>query len=191
MNKIVLLIKSKKKETIEISFRLLKERYPQINNYNFIFYNRSKDETMVPTGINENITISSVYKPSELKEALKNCIAISVTGLPQEDFAVLTPVLIQMNKLAIFSLTKDSEGNSIMLNLVDEGTPLLKLRKDIIKRTLLLQGILFLILCGFGINLIIPILPKLEDPTIALYSNYIGLILSASGLFKMAIPKLG
>lgn len=189
MEKITLLIKSNNKETLWLSFTLLKERYPNVNNFDFVFYNRSRDNTILPAGINVNTTVLSVYNPSELKAILKDSIAISVTGLPQEDFALLSPVLIQLNRLSIFSLTKDSEGRSIMLNLVDEGSPLLQFRKKINNRVLILRCVFILIVCGFGINIVMPVLPHLEDPTIALYSNYLGLALSASGLIKTVIPK--
>lgn len=189
MDKIVLLIKSNNAEALNLSFTLLRERYPNINDFEFVFYNRSRDDKMIPSGLNVNMKISSAYSPSQLKEVLKDCIAISVSGLPQEDFALLTPVLIQLNKLSIFSLTRDSNGVSMMLNLVDEGTPLFQFRKKLNFRAKLLTGVFIIIVFGFVINIAMPILPELENPTFALYSNYIGLILSASGLMKNVFPK--
>lgn len=189
MNKIVLLIKSNNADALKLSFTLLKERFPGVNDYEFVFYNRRKDETIVPSGLSNNIKISTVYNPSQLKNVLKDSIAISVSGLPQEDFALLIPILIQLNELSIFSLTRDSEGRSIMLNLVEEGTPLYRFRKKISMRAKLMKGILFIIAGGFIINIAMPILPDLGNPTLVLYSNYVGLFLSASGLIKSVIPK--
>lgn len=189
MNKIVLLIKSNNADALKLSFTLLKERFPGVNDYEFVFYNRRKDETIVPSGLSNNIKISTVYNPSQLKNVLKDSIAISVSGLPQEDFALLIPILIQLNELSIFSLTRDSEGRSIMLNLVEEGTPLYRFRKKISMRAKLMKGILFIIAGGFIINIAMPILPDLGNPTLVLYNNYVGLFLSASGLIKSVIPK--
>ena len=189
MNKIVLLIKSNNADALKLSFTLLKERFPGVNDYEFVFYNRRKDETIVPSGLSNNIKISTVYNPSQLKNVLKDSIAISVSGLPQEDFALLIPILIRLNELSIFSLTRDSEGRSIMLNLVEEGTPLYRFRKKISMRAKLMKGILFIIAGGFIINIAMPILPDLGNPTLVLYNNYVGLFLSASGLIKSVIPK--
>lgn len=179
-SKAIILIKSPNTDTYKSAFSFLRKEYPNIKNYEFIFYNIDKFELFQMEN-NINYNLRGINSNKDLNEVLKKAEIVDVSGLPKEDFALALPFLLDKKNIKICTLSR-VDNKSIYVNLTDKGNPLYKYRRNNLYKTYFFWGIIiiaFLLIASYF----------LLKPEMQMYISYISALIAIAGWLGFS-PKL-